>query len=114
MSDHQFVAFNVLTVPEPMRDTLEQRFAARAGEVEKMDGFRHFELLRPVDGTDRYLVYTRWDSKAHFEAWVNSMQFRQGHAQAADSEREGRPPAATGSEVWTFEAIQITDVAEAG
>lgn len=113
MSDHQFVAFNVLTVPEPMRDVLEQRFAARAGEVEKMEGFRHFELLRPVEGTDRYLVYTRWDTKAHFDAWVSSMQFQQGHAGgsgdgAADAERPA--PAASGSEVWTFEAIQMTDV----
>ncbi len=105
MSDHPFVAFNVLTVPEPMRETLEQRFANRAGEVEKMDGFRHFELLRPVGGTDSYLVYTRWESKAHFEAWVSSMQFGQGHAQQSEG-----GPAASGSEVWTFEAIQTADV----
>ena len=108
MSDAQFVAFNVLTVPEPARETLEARFAARAGEVEKMEGFRHFELLRPVSGTDSYLVYTRWDSKAHFDAWVESMAFQRGHAQAdGDEERPG--PAATGSEVWTFEAIQMAD-----
>ncbi|HUG86218.1 MAG TPA: antibiotic biosynthesis monooxygenase [Euzebya sp.] len=105
MSDHQFVAFNVLTVPPPMRDTLEQRFAARAGEVETMAGFRHFELLRPLSGTDHYLVYTRWDAKEHFDAWVASMQFTKGHAQAAEG-----GPAASGSEVWTFEAIQMKDV----
>lgn len=106
MADHQFVAFNVLTVPEGRREVLEQRFAARAGEVETMEGFKHFELLRPVGGTDRYLVYTRWEAKEHFDAWVSSMQFAKGHAQAAEG-----GPAATGSEVWTFEAIQITDVA---
>lgn len=105
MSDHPFVAFNVLTVPEPMRETLEQRFAARAGEVDKMEGFRHFELLRPLSGTDSYLVYTRWDTKEHFDAWVSSMQFSKGHAQAAEG-----GPAASGSEVWTFEAIQMKDV----
>ncbi|WP_370326429.1 antibiotic biosynthesis monooxygenase [Euzebya sp.] len=105
MSEPQFVAFNVLTVPEQARATLEERFANRAGEVEKMEGFRHFELLRPVSGTDSYLVYTRWDSKAHFDAWVESMAFQQGHAQG-----DGKPPAASGSEVWTFEAIQMKDV----
>jgi heme oxygenase (mycobilin-producing) len=103
-----FVAFNVLTVPEPARATLEERFAKRAGEVERMPGFRHFELLRPVSGTDSYLVYTRWDSKADFDAWVESMQFKQGHAQAGE-----QPPAATGSQVWTFEAIQMADAADA-
>lgn len=104
MSDHPFVAFNVLSVPEAMRETLEARFANRAGEVENMDGFRHFELLRPIEGTDNYLVYTRWESKAHFDAWVNSMQFSKGHAQ---SDKSG--PAASGSEIWTFEAIQTAD-----
>jgi heme oxygenase (mycobilin-producing) len=92
-----FVAINVLTVPAAMRDTLEQRFAARAGEVEKMDGFQHFELLRPVEGQDSYFVYTRWDSEEAFTAWLESAAFGRGHAQAS---AEG--PAATGSSVWTF------------
>jgi heme-degrading monooxygenase HmoA len=92
-----FVAINVLSVPAAMRETLEQRFAARAGEVEKMDGFQHFELLRPVEGTQDYLVYTRWDSQEHFQAWLDSQAFGKGHAQAAEG-----GPAASGSSVWTF------------
>ncbi len=96
-----FVAINVLTVPAAMRDTLEQRFANRAGEVDKMDGFEAFELLRPVEGQDAYLVYTRWDSQASFQAWLSSQAFGQGHAQAS---ADG--PAATGSSVWTFEVAQ--------
>lgn len=92
-----FVAINVLTVPAAMRETLEQRFASRAGEVEKMDGFEHFELLRPVEGTQDYLVYTRWESQEHFQAWLDSQSFGKGHAQAAEG-----GPAASGSSVWTF------------
>ena len=30
--------------------------------MDQAPGFEHFELLRPVSGTDTYLVYTRWDS----------------------------------------------------
>jgi heme oxygenase (mycobilin-producing) len=96
-----FVAINVLTVPPAMRDTLEERFASRAREVEKMDGFQHFELLRPVEGQDSYLVYTRWDSEEAFKAWVSSESFGRGHAKAT---AEG--PAATGSSVWTFAIAQ--------
>src|SRR5688572_12934054 len=88
-----FVAINVLSVPAEMRETLEQRFTNRAGEVDKMDGFEAFELLRPVSGRDDYLVYTRWADKASFEAWVSSQSFGQGHAQQAAS-----GPAASGSE----------------
>lgn len=110
MSDTPFVAFNVLTVPEQARDTLEERFAKRAGEVETMAGFQHFELLRPLSGTDSYLVYTRWDSKEHFDSWVQSMSFQRGHAQAGGDKESGQQPAATGSQIWTFEAIQMKDV----
>lgn len=98
-----FVAINVLTVPEAMRSELERRFATRAGEVEKSDGFQAFELLRPVEGTDRYLVYTRWDSREHFEAWTASQAFGRGHAQASE-----RGPAASGAELWSFEVAQRT------
>jgi len=93
-----FVAINVLAVPEAMRETLEERFAARAGEVDKMPGFQRFELLRPVEGTDQYLVLTHWDDKASFEAWVNSESFGKGHTQHSSG-----GPAAAGSEVWQFE-----------
>lgn len=96
-----FVAINVLTVPPEMRQTLEQRFAARAGEVDKMDGFQAFELLRPLEGQDSYLVYTRWDSQEHFQAWLDSQAFGQGHAQHG---AEG--PAASGSTLWTFQVAE--------
>jgi len=96
-----FVAINVLSVPAPMRETLEGRFAARAGEVDRMEGFEHFELLRPADGQDRYFVYTRWATKASFDAWLASSAFGQGHAKAS---ADG--PAASGSELWTFEVAE--------
>jgi len=105
-----FVAVNVLTVPEGRGEVLEQRFAGRAGSVEKAPGFERFELLRPVEGTETYLVYTRWSSRADFEAWSASQAFDSGHAQAS-----GRPagdgPAATGSTIWSFEVVQATDPA---
>ena len=45
-------------------EELERRFGARAGEVAKSPGFEAFELLRPSDDKDTYLVYTRWASQA--------------------------------------------------
>ncbi|WP_437441567.1 antibiotic biosynthesis monooxygenase family protein [Streptomyces cavourensis] len=64
------VKINVLTVPQEQRETLEKRFASRAHAVENSDGFEWFELLRPVEGTDNYLVYTRWRDEASFQAWM--------------------------------------------
>ncbi|WP_286257072.1 antibiotic biosynthesis monooxygenase family protein [Streptomyces graminofaciens] len=97
------VKINVLTVPAEQREVLEKRFASRAGVVENSDGFEWFELLRPVDGTDDYLVYTRWRDEAAFQAWMEG-PMKQAHQGGGD-----RPqPAATGSTVWTFEVLQQT------
>ncbi|MEV5325458.1 antibiotic biosynthesis monooxygenase family protein [Nonomuraea fastidiosa] len=118
------VKINVLTVPAEMREELERRFAGRAGMVEAADGFEWFELLRPVDGTDRYLVYTRWRSEEDFQKWQQGEAFQRGHAQAAGERPAGAAghgqghghghgqghghggPAATGSEVWSFEVVE--------
>jgi heme-degrading monooxygenase HmoA len=100
-----YVVINALSVPGGNGEVLEQRFAGRAGLVEQAEGFEEFQLLRPVEGTDRYLVYTRWRSAADFEAWQKSRDFGAGHAQAA-RDRGSERPASTGGEVWQFEVIQ--------
>lgn len=95
------VKINVLTVPEEQRETLEQRFAARAGAVENSDGFEWFELLRPVEGTDTYLVYTRWRTEEDFQRWMP------GRGRAAHGEQGEKPrPAATDATLWSFEVVQ--------
>ena len=96
-----FIVMNAVTVPKERADEFEHRFATRAGKVSAQPGFEAFELLRPADGNDRYVVYTRWDSKESFEAWVKSPDFMAGHRQHADS-----GPVGTASELWTFELIE--------
>ena len=109
------VKINVLTVPEEMRAELERRFAGRAGLVDSADGFEHFELLRPVEGTDRYLVYTRWRDEESFKRWTESQDFQRGHAHAAEGQGQGHGhghghghggPAANAAELWSFEVIE--------
>jgi heme-degrading monooxygenase HmoA len=99
------VKINVLSVTPEARATLEERFAGRAGAVETSDGFEWFELLRPVEGTDDYLVYTRWRSEADFEKWHASQDFTRGHAGGTP---DGTPPrpAAHASRIWAFEVVQ--------
>ena len=105
-----YVAINVLTVPPGRGETLEQRFAGRAGSVEHSPGFEHFELLRPVEGTDDYLVYTRWRSKADFEAWTASQSFERGHARPqGGGQPEATRPAASAATLWAFEVVQSAD-----
>jgi heme-degrading monooxygenase HmoA len=107
MTPMSVVKINVLSVPEPMRDELERRFAGRAGLVENAEGFEGFELLRPVSGSDRYLVYTRWRSEEDFQRWSESQAFQKGHEQATEARGHGHGgPAASGAELWSFEVIE--------
>ncbi|MEU3374155.1 antibiotic biosynthesis monooxygenase [Streptomyces sp. NPDC006660] len=100
------VKINVLTVPDDQREVLERRFASRAGSVENSDGFEWFELLRPMEGTDQYLVYTRWRSEEDFQNWM-ATSMRGAGAHGGQGEGGERPkPAASGSTLWSFEVVQ--------
>jgi heme-degrading monooxygenase HmoA len=101
------VRINAITVPSERADQLVERFAARAGEVAKSPGFEEFQLLRPTDERDVFLVYTRWRSQEDFEAWVNSPAFQHGHrAHSSDG------PVGTGSELWSFDLVEREEAPE--
>jgi heme-degrading monooxygenase HmoA len=106
------VKINAITIPPGMGPQLEGRFAGRARMVEQFDGFEDFQLLRPVEGEDRYFVYTRWASEEHFQAWMASQDFERGHASAqadADQPADGeapRQPVAQGAELMSFEVVE--------
>ena len=103
------VKINAIAVAPGRGEELEERFATRAGEVDKMPGFEGFELLRPVEGETRYFVYTRWESEEAFEAWVNSEAFQHGHRQARNDSSE--KPVAHGSALLSFEVVIKTEAA---
>lgn len=109
------VRINAITVPPERADELVERFARRAGEVSSMPGFEAFELLRPSDERDVFLVYTRWESAEAFDAWLNSAAFRHGHAQHAAAASgahtpvghgQGTDPVSTNAELWSFDVVQ--------
>ena len=96
------VKINAITVPEGAGDELARRFAARAGAVDDQEGFEGFELLRPTDGRNVWLVITRWRDEESFEAWTTSPAFAHGHAGAGAPHPHGGP-VSTSSELWSYE-----------
>lgn len=96
------IKINAITVPEGAGDELARRFAARAGAVDEQEGFEGFELLRPTDGRNTWLVVTRWRDEESFQAWVNSPAFGQGHQGASHPDSQGGP-VSTSSELWSYE-----------
>lgn len=73
---------NRIFVNPEYAEQFEQNFRNRARLVDGMPGFVSNQVLRPVNPGDPYIVLTIWESRAHFEAWVNSEEFRQGHARS--------------------------------
>lgn len=96
------IKINAITVPAGGGDELARRFAERAGAVDGQAGFEGFELLRPTDGRDQWLVVTRWRDGDAFDAWVASPAFAHGHAGANRPAPDGAP-VSVGSELWSYE-----------
>lgn len=98
------VKINAIEVPDGQGEELERRFAGRARLVEGMPGFEGFELLRPVAGDNRYFVITHWADEDSFRAWVESQEFRKGHAQADAADGK---PVASHSALLEFEVVDL-------
>jgi heme-degrading monooxygenase HmoA len=96
------VKINAITVPRERFEEFARRFAARAGRVETAPGFESFELLRPNDDREVCLVVTRWRSEEDFKAWVASADFAAGHSQ-----HRQQGPVGTGSEIWSFDVLEV-------
>ena len=97
------VKINAITVPRDTGDELAHRFAKRAGAVDDADGFEGFELLKPTDDREQWLVLTRWRDEESFQAWLSSPSFAHGHRSAAERAGGDAPkPVATHSEVWSY------------
>jgi len=110
-----YVVINAITVPRAHADTLAARFAGRAGMVDSADGFERFELLRPADDREQWLVMTTWRDQAAFEAWMASAAFGRAHGAEPESGKGGQsaghpggapPSVGTASEIWSFTVEQ--------
>lgn len=99
------VRINAITVPAGSGDELARRFARRAGAVDSAPGFEGFELLRPSDERDTWLVITRWVDEASFRAWTESPAFAHGHRGSTAS--SDRPPVAADSELWSYDVVEL-------
>ena len=95
------VKINAITVPAAAGDEVARRFAERAGAVDGAEGFEGFQLLRPDDDRETWLVVTRWRDEAAFEAWKASPAFAHGHREAMGDKETPRPMNLQ-AELWSF------------
>ena len=110
------VKINAITVPEDGGEELASRFAKRLGAVDGQPGFEEFQLLRPTDDRNTWLVYTRWSDDDAFQAWVNSPSFQHGHRgpEGGAPGATAAPPVAMSSELWQFRLEQQSTAKNGG
>ena len=81
-----FIAMNRFRVKRGAEDAFEKVWLSRDLHLERVPGFVEFHLLKGPETEDHtlYASHTVWQSKAAFEAWTRSEEFRAAHARAGD------------------------------
>jgi heme-degrading monooxygenase HmoA len=82
-----FIAMNRFKVKPGSEQAFEQVWLSRETYLEQMPGFVEFHLLKGPQADDHtlYASHTVWASKADFEAWTKSDEFRRAHARAGNN-----------------------------
>ena len=81
-----YIAMNRFRVAKGSEAAFEQVWQSRDTYLDKVPGFIEFHLLRGPEAEDHalYASHTVWQSKAAFEAWTKSEEFRAAHARAGN------------------------------
>ncbi len=81
-----FIAMNRFQVKKGSEEAFEKVWASRESHLDRMAGFVEFHLLKGPEAEDHtlYASHTIWQSKAAFEAWTKSDEFRAAHARAGN------------------------------
>lgn len=80
-----FIAMNRFKVLKDATEEFEQRWLTRESYLHELDGFLEFHMLRGPEREDHvlYSSHTLWKTKANFEDWTRSEQFRVSHIRAS-------------------------------
>ena len=83
----QFIAMNRFQVLRGSEEAFEALWLNRESYLDRMEGFVEFHLLKGPQAEDHtlYSSHTVWRSKADFEAWTKSEEFRRAHARAGNN-----------------------------
>ncbi len=81
-----FIAMNRFKVQRGSEQAFETVWHTRESYLDRMAGFVEFHLLKGPQAEDHtlYATHTVWETKAAFEAWTRSDEFRVAHARAGN------------------------------
>jgi len=80
-----FIAMNRFKIAPGFEAGFEQVWRDRETFLSEVPGFKSFALLKGPHSEDHtlYASHSVWESRAAFEAWTESDQFRKAHAQTS-------------------------------
>ncbi|RSL34333.1 antibiotic biosynthesis monooxygenase [Salibacterium salarium] len=101
-----YVVMNELHVPDEAKEAMQNRFGNSVENMKNIPGCLDFMFLEENKENGKQVVFTKWESKQHYEDWVNSDAFKkahQGQQNNQNSTKEKSP--ASGSELKSYEVI---------
>lgn len=90
-----YVVMNELNIPKEQKQMITSRFANSADNMKKVPGCLEFMFLGNEDENGKQVVFTKWESKDHYEAWTNSESFKKAHGGKSRQESSQEPSANT-------------------
>jgi heme-degrading monooxygenase HmoA len=102
-----FIAMNRFKVVPSAGAAFEEVWTKRETHLREVPGFLSFHLLRGPEREDHvlYASHAVWRSRADFEAWTRSEQFRLAHRDAG----QNKPLYLGHPEFEGFEVIQTVE-----
>jgi heme-degrading monooxygenase HmoA len=82
-----FIAMNRFHVKKGSEEAFENVWLSRDTRLAKVPGFVEFHLLKGPEHEDftLYASHSVWQSRAAFEAWTRSAEFRSAHKDAGQN-----------------------------
>ena len=99
-----YVVMNELHIPKEAKQAVTERFGKSAENMKNVPGCLEFMFLSNEDEDGKQVVFTKWESKEAYEAWVNSDAFKKAHGGKSNN---GEQP--SGNELNAYEVIYSTE-----
>lgn len=100
-----YVVMNELHVPKEAKEMLGHRFGKSAENMKNVPGCLEFMFLDNEKEDEKQVVFTKWETKEDYEAWLNSDAFKRAHQEKRESKEKGP---ASSNELFAYHVLHHT------
>ncbi|MFV8830288.1 antibiotic biosynthesis monooxygenase family protein [Alkalihalobacterium sp. APHAB7] len=100
-----YVVMNELHIPKEAKQHISERFGKSSENMKSVPGCLEFLFLDNEAEDGKQVVFTKWETKEDYEAWLHSDAFKRAHQEKRESKEKGP---ATGNELNAYRVIHHT------